>query len=279
MLNMLLSALLFFSAAYAGGDEKKVVVKKVVIGDQSEDINIDVDAKVEDGVCTIIIERDGEISEFSFDIDDEDALAEIEKKIEGLGLDAHIKALTLGDESKFIIDAGSSDAAFLGVHLQELTDQLRTYFKIRDDSGVLVSEVVKDSPAEKGGIKAGDVIIKVDRKKVDGPKSLQKIIRGYDPEDKVKLTLMRNGRKKTVSAVLGEQESKFSWKHALPGDDHKMMFFDMDSDIHEMDDHIKKQVRIMKKQKGESVEFHEDLQSLREELEALKEEIEKLKNP
>lgn len=279
MLNTLLAALLLISTALAGGDDKKVIIKKVIVGDQTEDINIDVDAKVEDNVCTITITRDGETSEFSFDIDDKEALAEIEKKIEGLGLDAHVKALTLGDESKFIIDAGSSDGAFLGVHLQDLTDQLRTYFKVKEDSGVLVSEVVKDSPAEKGGIKAGDVIISVDMKEISGPKSLQKIIRSYEPKDKVKLTLMRNGRKKTVSAVLGEQESKFSWKHAIPEDDHKMMFFDMGSDIHEMDDHIKKQVRIMKKHKNESGEMHNELKDLREELEALKQEIENLKNP
>ena len=279
MINMVLSALLLVSSAFAGGQDKKVIVKKVIVGDQSEHLNIDVDAKVKDGVCTIVITRDGETSEFSFDLEDENALAEIEEKIEALGLDAHVKALALGDDSKFIIHTGDSDAAFLGVHLQDLTKQLRKYFKVKDGSGVLVSEVVEDSPAEKGGIKAGDIIVKVEDTSIDGPKSLQKVIRSFNPEDKVKITLMRNGRKKTISATLGEQETTFGWKQALPGNGHKMMFFDMDTDIHEMDNPVKKHFRIMKRHKDESGELQEDLNSIRQELEALKKDIEKLKNP
>ncbi len=279
MINIVISVLLLVSSAFAGGQDKKVIVKKVVVGDQSEHSNINVDANVEDGVCSIIITRDGETSEFSFDLEDENALAEIEEKIEALGLDAHVKALAFGDDSKYIIHAGSSDAAFLGVHLQDLTEQLRKYFKVKDGNGVLVSEVVEDSPADKGGIKAGDIIIKVDGTSIDGPKSLQKIIRSFKPDDKIKLTLMRNGRKKTISATLGEQENNFSWKNEFSGDNHKMMFFDVDTDIHKMDDHVKKQFKIMKKHKDESGELQEDLKSIRHELEALKKDIETLKNP
>ena len=265
MINLVLSALLLASSAFAGEHDKKVIVKKVIVGDQSEDININVDAQVEDGVCTIVITRDGETSEFSFDIEDENAISEIEEKIEAMGIDVHVKALAFGEDSKFIIDAGSSDAAFLGVHIQDLTEQLRKYFKVEDESGVLVSEVVEDSPAEKGKVKAGDIIIKVEDQPIDGPRSLQRIIRSYKPKDKVKLTLKRNGRKKTISITLGEQENTFSWRQAIPGDDHKMMFFDMERDNHDFDDPVKKHFKIMKKHEGGRGELQEDLKSLRQE--------------
>jgi len=60
----------------------------------------------------------------------------------------------------------SKNSVFLGVKVEKLTDQLREYFNVSDGLGVLVAEVVEESPAEKAGLKAGDVITKIEEREV-----------------------------------------------------------------------------------------------------------------
>lgn len=281
MTKLILSTLLTISLASSGDQDKKVIVKKIVTSDQTEEMDINVDADVEDGVCTIVITKDGETTEYSFDLENKEALKEVEKKIEDLGLDVHVKALFHGDENKFIIDAGHGGGAFLGVHIQDLTGQLRNYFKVKGDDGVLVSEVVENSPAEKAGIKAGDVVTKVNEKSISNPSNLQKIIRKHSPEDKVKITVVRNGRKRILNATLGESERKFSWKPKFQDDDHKMMFFDfdIDEDIDNLKDGIKKRYKVIKKSGEKKESLREEIDSLKKQLEELKKEIDELKKP
>jgi membrane-associated protease RseP (regulator of RpoE activity) len=93
---------------------------------------------------------------------------------------------------------------FLGVQTMALEGQLAEYFEVSE--GVLVTEVVEDSPAEKAGIKAGDVIIAVDGKGVETPGDLRRRVNGMDPEDTVELTLHRRGSRVTVTATLGDRK-------------------------------------------------------------------------
>ena len=279
MAKLTLSSILMISLAFSGSEEQKVILKKIVIGDQTEDVKINVNTEVEDGVCTIVITRDGETTEYSFDLENEEGLKEIEKKIEELGLDLHVKALVHGDENKFFIDGGHGGGAFLGVHIQDLTDQLRTYFKVKGDGGVLISEVVEDSPAEKAGIKAGDVITIVGDEEISGPSNLQKSIRKHDPEEKVKITIVRNGRKRVINTTLGENERKYSWLPKKPDNDHRMMFFSMDEDIDVLKDGIKKRYKVMKKHGEKKDSLKEEVEALKEQMEELKKQIEELKKP
>ena len=267
MAKLTLSSILMISLAFSGSEEQKVILKKIVIGDQTEDVKINVNTEVEDGVCTIVITRDGETTEYSFDLENEEGLKEIEKKIEELGLDLHVKGLVHGG------------GAFLGVHIQDLTDQLRTYFKVKGDGGVLISEVVEDSPAEKAGIKAGDVITIVGDEEISGPSNLQKSIRKHDPEEKVKITLVRNGRKRVINTTLGENERKYSWMPKKPDNDHRMMFFSMDEDIDVLKDGIKKRYKVMKKHGEKKDSLKEEVEALKEQMEELKKQIEELKKP
>lgn len=279
MAKLTLSSILMMSMAFSSGEEQKVIVKKIVIGDQTEDVKINVNTEVKDGVCTIVITRDGETTEYSFNLENEEGLKEIEKKIEELGLDLHVKALVHGDENKFFIDGGHGGGTFLGVHIQDLTDQLRTYFKVKGDGGVLISEVVEDSPAEKAGIKAGDVITIVDDEEISGPSNLQKTIRKHDPEEKVKITLVRNGRKRVINTTLGENERKYSWIPKKPDNDHWMMFYNMDEDIDVLKDGIKKRYKVMKKHGEKKDSLKEEVEALKEQMEELKKQIEELKKP
>ena len=98
---------------------------------------------------------------------------------------------------------------YLGVNLTNLGDQLADYFGAKD-GGVLIESVEKDSPAEKAGLMAGDVVVKVDDNTVEETGELSRMIREHKKDDKVVLTVLRNKKEKKITATLGETDG-FIW--------------------------------------------------------------------
>ena len=94
--------------------------------------------------------------------------------------------------------------AWLGVKTESLNDQLRKYFAAPADLGVLVKEVIKDSPAEDVGLKAGDVIIKVADRNIENTRDLVRSINYYDPDEVVEITVIREKNEKRFKVKLGE---------------------------------------------------------------------------
>lgn len=95
---------------------------------------------------------------------------------------------------------------WLGVSLQELDDALRSAFDLPDgQGGVLVSEVVEDSPAEAAGLQRGDIILRVDGEAVSRTRELSRAIRDREPGDEVAVEILRKGDRKEVAVELGER--------------------------------------------------------------------------
>lgn len=92
----------------------------------------------------------------------------------------------------------------IGVSMQSLTGDLGEYFGVPRGEGALITEVMKDTPAEKAGLKAGDVIVEVDNEKVSSPSDVSSIIRDKDRGDKVDLTIVRNKARQKVSLEVDE---------------------------------------------------------------------------
>ncbi len=92
----------------------------------------------------------------------------------------------------------------LGIEGQTLNKQLGEYFGVAGGEGVLVASVDKDSPADKAGVKAGDVIIKVDNEKVANMRDLRNALQGS--KTNVQITLIRNKREMTVTANVERSE-------------------------------------------------------------------------
>jgi predicted metalloprotease with PDZ domain len=90
----------------------------------------------------------------------------------------------------------------LGVQIQELNKDLAPYFKVEEKSGVLVLSVSKDSPAEKAGLKAGDVITRVSDEKITDYDDIVQALRDYEEGDKVSIEYVRQGKSATVQAEL-----------------------------------------------------------------------------
>ncbi|NNE97944.1 MAG: PDZ domain-containing protein [Pyrinomonadaceae bacterium] len=98
-----------------------------------------------------------------------------------------------------------SSSRTLGVTVTTLTDQLRVYFGVEKDSGLLVKSVKKDSPAAKAGLKAGDVITKIDGKPVKNTFDISRAL-SSKKEGAVDLTYVRDKRSNTVKVTPEKRE-------------------------------------------------------------------------
>ncbi|GAB4373991.1 MAG: hypothetical protein Kow0042_18240 [Calditrichia bacterium] len=102
------------------------------------------------------------------------------------------------------LPAHTDKGGFLGVRAEDLSDQLREYFEVKH--GVLIKKVIEDSPAEKAGLKAGDVITEINGRAVKDYDDLVRILNYYNPGEKVKVDYSRKGKKSSVEVVLGEKK-------------------------------------------------------------------------
>jgi serine protease Do len=96
---------------------------------------------------------------------------------------------------------------YIGVFLQETTRDLAGYFGLKDGAGLLINELTKGGPAEKAGLQVGDVIFKVDGKRVDTVAELSAVIQTKKKGDKVKIEYMRDRKAASVTVEVAEQET------------------------------------------------------------------------
>ncbi len=132
---------------------------------------------------------------------------------------------------------------YLGVHLQDLTNDLREYFGVPEGEGVLVAKVEEDSPADLVGIKAGDVITEANGETIDNSGSLLKALRGVEEGDSIDVTYYRDGRVESANVIAGSTESHvyevspFIWCDKEEGECSGSGNFDFDFDFDSHDWH------------------------------------------
>lgn len=107
-----------------------------------------------------------------------------------------------------IIKHGKVIRGYLGVSIQNLTPDLAKSLGIKETSGALISGVEKGSPAEKAGLKRGDLVTELDGKKVADSTSLRNMISANAPGTKTAVKVIRDGKEQTVSVTLGEYKEK-----------------------------------------------------------------------
>lgn len=104
---------------------------------------------------------------------------------------------------------------YLGVRYTQLSPQIAEQLNIGIDYGAYLGDdlannlpaVLPNGPAEKAGLRVGDVITKIGNKKIDKDTPLQSIVRDYQPGDKVEITVWRNGSEEVRTVTLGEFEN------------------------------------------------------------------------
>ncbi len=100
---------------------------------------------------------------------------------------------------------GEVTRGWLGVGIQDLTEQLKKYYGVKGDAGVLVTKVFPGDPAEKAGIRAKDIILSVDGKEVDNSRELSRTIAETPVGHDTKLMILRNGDEKEFTIKLGKR--------------------------------------------------------------------------
>src|ERR1700677_2248301 len=99
---------------------------------------------------------------------------------------------------------------YLGVNIAEIEASRAKELKLKEDYGVEITRVEENSPAEKAGVKAGDVVLEYNGQRVEGMEQFGRMVRETPPGREVKLTVSRNGATQTLMAVLGSRKSRFA---------------------------------------------------------------------
>lgn len=103
-----------------------------------------------------------------------------------------------------LIRSGSVRRGSLGVTIQTLTAEAISRLRLQNARGALVSSVVAGSPADRAGVREGDVITAFNGTQISDPNSLRNVVARTPPGTQVTLTVLRNGREEQLRATLGE---------------------------------------------------------------------------
>lgn len=98
-----------------------------------------------------------------------------------------------------LIKGNKINKSYLGLRVQQLTEELSYYFEYPFDYGILVADVEEGSPADKGGIKSGDIVIALQGKKIYGIEEYYSVLSSIMPGEKVDIIFYRNGIKKSTT--------------------------------------------------------------------------------
>jgi len=185
-----------------------------------------------------------------------------------------------GDRMNVFISGLGEDRGYMGIHLDDLNEQLGEYFGVEDGEGALVTEVVADSPAAAAGLVAGDVIVKLGDEDIASAADIHTAMAGTEADQEIKLEIKRQGKGKSLDVKLGEMPEDVFKKHLqIIGEDDeyhivapKMLY----RGPHEM-----RHMRVRGPQHLEVIrEFEgatEDLDEMREELEKMRAELDEMR--
>jgi serine protease Do len=116
------------------------------------------------------------------------------------------------DMAKAVMDSlikeGKVIRGWFGVTIQGMTPELAKQFNLKEENGVLVSDVIDGSPAEKAGIQRGDVIIEFEGKKIDEPYQLRNMVANTAPGQEVVIKIIREDKTETKKVTIGELPSE-----------------------------------------------------------------------
>ena len=111
-----------------------------------------------------------------------------------------------------LIKFGETKRGWLGVRIQEVTKEIADVEKLKKPQGALVASVGENSPADKAGIKAGDIILNFDGKKIDTMRTLPKVVASTKVGKSVELKIWRNKKLISKRLTLGRLESSEEFK-------------------------------------------------------------------
>jgi serine protease DegQ len=120
-----------------------------------------------------------------------------------IGIGFAIPASTAKMVLEQIVKTGSVTRGWIGVEVQEITAGLADSFKLGETKGVIIAGVLRGGPADKAGVKPGDVLLQVGDKPVAGTPSMLNVVAGLTPGSRATLKLRRAGKDISLEVVVG----------------------------------------------------------------------------
>jgi membrane-associated protease RseP (regulator of RpoE activity) len=119
------------------------------------------------------------------------------------------RIVVVGDDGEaHTLVAPGGRRGYLGVHLVELTDELRRHFGAEGEAGVLVSRIEPDSPAARAGLSVGDVLVAIDGEAVTSSWDVKRRIAPHAAGEVAELTVVRAGRERRLAATLEDRPAR-----------------------------------------------------------------------
>jgi serine protease Do len=115
-----------------------------------------------------------------------------------------------------LVAHGRVERGRLGVHIQEVTQSLAQSFGLDRPRGALVAQVEKGSPAEKAGLKPGDVLLGVNGKAIERSAEIPPLVAAVKPGDKATLNVWRDGKKQDLAVTVGRLDADKTAEAASP---------------------------------------------------------------
>lgn len=137
-----------------------------------------------------------------------------------------------------LIDVGEVQRGFLGVTIQNISEELRDFYK--RENGAIVVSISKDSPADKAGLRRGDLIIAIDGKEIRNSADLKNTIGSFVPGKEVKVVYVRDGNERDARVKL-ERLPEGGSKTAMSGFGSKVL---SGLEVQEVNDNLRSKYRI-----------------------------------
>lgn len=107
--------------------------------------------------------------------------------------------------------------SFLGVHSEDINKENMARYGMREVRGVGITQVVKDSPAEKAGLRKDDVILRFEGDSVTSTRKLTRLVSEVAPDHTARLTISRGGAEQEVTVTVGKRDNSMNAFHKLEG--------------------------------------------------------------
>ncbi|WP_394779439.1 Do family serine endopeptidase [Undibacterium sp.] len=123
-----------------------------------------------------------------------------------LGIGFAIPVTTIKTVMDSIISTGQVTRGWIGVEPQDITPELADSFGIPQKSGAIIAGVIRGGPADKAGIKPGDILISIEGQEVTDTTAMLNLIAQLQPNQKAKITVMRNGQETQLNVLIGKRQ-------------------------------------------------------------------------
>ncbi len=137
---------------------------------------------------------------------------------------------------------------WIGVTVQDLDKMTASALGVENGEGALIGSVMPNEPAEKAGLRSGDIVIQIGDKKIKDASDLTRTIGSYKPASKVRIIVLRNGKKQSFDVVLGERKVPGQANTLEPIDKHATVSLGVT--VQALDDQLRRQYQLDPKTTG-----------------------------